>query len=44
MDSNNYIGPSLERLSNGLLSLIYYLLTELGISNELMETFADYCL
>ena len=43
--TNNYTGPEIETLSEELFESIYtFIEEELGITNELMESFADYCL
>lgn len=44
-NSNQYTGPEIETLSNELFESIYgFIEEELGINNEVMESFADYCL
>lgn len=43
--SNQYSGPEMETLSDELFESIYgFIEEELGITNEVMESFADYCL
>lgn len=43
--TNNYTGPEIETLSEELFESIYtFIEEELGITNEVMESFADYCL
>lgn len=44
-NSNHYTGPEMETLSDELFESIYgFIEEELGITNEVMESFADYCL
>ncbi len=43
--TNNYTGPEIETLSEELFEALYtFIEEELGITNETMESFADYCL
>lgn len=44
-NSNHYTGPEIETLSEELFESIYgFIEEELGITNEVMESVADYCL
>ena len=43
--TNQYTGPEIETLSDELFESIYgFIEEELGITNEVMESLADYCL